>query len=442
MSFDSVLEVIDLAKTYRIYQKPLDRLKQIIVGNRKRFYTDFVALSNVSFELKKGETVGIVGRNGAGKSTLLQLITGVLSPTHGNITVRGKIAALLELGAGFNPEFTGRENVYMAASIYGLSESEIDERIQKIIDFSGVSDFIDQPIKTYSSGMFIRLAFSVISNVDADILVVDEALAVGDVVFQQRCLRYLEAFKTNGGTILFVSHDISMVSSLCSRVVYLKKVENNHVVTVGNTGDICKIYLEDTYADIEKGRATSDDFMETRSGKYNKIPVEAPQDRSFISVSDLSHIPESFGTGAGKIKDAYFSDDAGNLIKTIVGDQLVCFNVRLSALKDIFAPSLTILIKDRNGKNIFTECTVDHFDPSDISMSVNTNAVVRFRFRFPVLVEGVYLVDLSLADGSKFDHAQVAWVYDILSLHVTKSLNVVGVASFNSLSLSWDNQPI
>lgn len=220
MSSDFAICVKNVTKTYQIYDKPQDRLKQSLWRGRKQFYSEFKALDDVSLEVKKRETVGIIGGNGSGKSTLLQIICGTLAPTAGTVEVNGRVAALLELGSGFNPEFTGRENVYMNASILGLSREEIDAKYDEILAFADIGAFVDQPVKTYSSGMVVRLAFAVIAHVDADILVVDEALSVGDAVFTQKCMRFIRLFQARG-TLLFVSHDIGAVQNLCRSAIWL-----------------------------------------------------------------------------------------------------------------------------------------------------------------------------------------------------------------------------
>lgn len=229
MSSDIAIKVENLSKCYQIYDTPRDRLKQFVMPKLqhtlgmqpKQYYREFWALKDVSFEVKKGETVGIIGRNGSGKSTLLQMICGTLSPTSGNIQTHGRISALLELGSGFNPEFTGRENVYMNASVLGLSKDEIDTRYEDIAAFADIGDFIEQPVKTYSSGMAVRLAFAVAISVDPDILIVDEALSVGDELFQRKCFSRIEVIKNNGASILFVSHSASMVNQLCDEAIFL-----------------------------------------------------------------------------------------------------------------------------------------------------------------------------------------------------------------------------
>jgi teichoic acid transport system ATP-binding protein len=221
MSSDIAIKVENLSKIYQIYDKPLDRLKQSLFRGKKQYFREFKALDNISFEIKKGETVGIVGKNGSGKSTLLQILAGTLNATHGNVSVNGRVAALLELGSGFNPEFTGRENVYLNGAIMGLSENEIRERMPIIEQFAEIGDFIDQPVKTYSSGMFVRLAFACAINVDPDILIVDEALAVGDMQFQLKCIDKMKTFQKQGKTILFVTHDTYSVKNFCSQALWL-----------------------------------------------------------------------------------------------------------------------------------------------------------------------------------------------------------------------------
>ena len=221
MSSEFAIKVESIGKNYHIYDKPHHRLLQMLARGKKTYYRDFWAVKDVSFSIKKGETVGIIGRNGSGKSTLLQMICGTLTPTAGSIEVNGRVAALLELGAGFNPEFSGRENVYMAASLYGLKHEEIEGKMADIIAFADISDFMDQPVKTYSSGMYVRLAFAVIAHVDADILVIDEALAVGDIFFTQKCMRFIQHFQEKGGTLLFVSHDMGTVMNICQSAVML-----------------------------------------------------------------------------------------------------------------------------------------------------------------------------------------------------------------------------
>lgn len=215
------IQAQNLGKCYRIYDKPTDRLKQALWGNRRQYFRDFWALRNVSIEVRKGETLGIIGRNGSGKSTLLQMICGTITPTEGSVKKQGRIAALLELGSGFNPEFTGRENIAINARLLGLSEKEISHKYDQIVKFSEIEEFIDQPVKTYSSGMFVRLAFAIASHADPDILVVDEALSVGDFAFQNKCITRIKQLRDNGMTLIFVSHDLSTLQLICDRAIWI-----------------------------------------------------------------------------------------------------------------------------------------------------------------------------------------------------------------------------
>lgn len=247
-----VINVKNISKCFHIYEKPSDRLKQFIIPKlnnlfklkSKRYFREFWALKEISFDIKRGETIGVIGRNGSGKSTLLQIICGTLTPTNGVVKTSGRIAALLELGSGFNLEFTGRENVYLNASLFGLDKRDIDLKFNDILEFADIGEFIDQPVKTYSSGMLVRLAFAVVVNVEPDILIVDEALAVGDLAFQRKCIRWMESFAQNQGILLFVSHSPEQVRKLCTKAIYLRK---GIMVDFGNAKDICQKYEKDLH---------------------------------------------------------------------------------------------------------------------------------------------------------------------------------------------------
>lgn len=238
---DIAISVRNLTKTYRLFNHPGDRVKQFFSLGMLRYHREFTALQDVSFDIRKGETVGIIGRNGSGKSTLLQLISGILRATTGTVRTNGRISALLELGAGFNPEFTGRENAYFQGAIQGLDEAEMDARMQAIISFADIGEFIDQPVRTYSSGMFVRLAFSVAVNVDPDILLVDEALAVGDISFQRKCIALMEKLREGGTTIILVSHNIRQVERFCSRALLLNRGE---AAFMGAADQGCSLYQQ------------------------------------------------------------------------------------------------------------------------------------------------------------------------------------------------------
>ena len=220
---DFAIKVDNVTKIYKLYDKPIDRLKEMLDFRKKSYHSDHYALRDISFEVKKGESVGIIGTNGSGKSTILKIITGVLNPTTGNVEVKGRISALLELGAGFNMEYTGIENIYLNGTMMGYSKKDIDERLKEIVNFADIGEFINQPVKTYSSGMFVRLAFAVAINIDPEILIVDEALSVGDVFFQAKCYKKFQEFRKAGKTIIFVSHDLSSISKYCDKAILLNK---------------------------------------------------------------------------------------------------------------------------------------------------------------------------------------------------------------------------
>ena len=236
---NAAITIDHVSKMYKLYRKPSDRLKDSLGLTRKKCYQEHYALSDVSFDIKKGETIGIIGTNGAGKSTLLKIITGVLSPTSGEVRTQGRISALLELGAGFNGEYTGMENIYLNGTMMGFTDQEIDARVEDILAFADIGDFIHQPVKTYSSGMFVRLAFAVAINIDPEILIVDEALSVGDVFFQAKCYRKFEDFKKAGKTILFVSHDLGSISRYCDRVVLL---DHGRMLAEGGPKEMVNLY--------------------------------------------------------------------------------------------------------------------------------------------------------------------------------------------------------
>ncbi len=279
-SVDIALRVSNLSKTYRIYDRSQDRLLQSLWGSRKQLYREFMALDSISFDVYRGETVGVIGLNGSGKSTLLQLIAGTLTPTKGEIFINGKVSALLELGAGFNTEFTGRENIYLAASIAGLTSLEVEQRYDRIAAYADIGGFIDQPVKTYSSGMYVRLAFAVAISVEPDVLIIDEALAVGDMEFQTKCMVTLKQMQERGTTILFVSHDVGAVSALCRRTLYLKQGQAREL---GPTAEVVARYI----------REVQEANNRTITGA---IADAVTQTTETAGIADAAGIPDAIGT--------------------------------------------------------------------------------------------------------------------------------------------------
>ena len=299
MSSKLAIHAQQLGKTFQIYNRPIDRLRQMLARKDRRYYREFAALNDVSFELGKGEVLGLVGRNGAGKSTLLQLICGTLTPSSGCVAVHGRIAALLELGAGFNPEFTGRENIYLNASILGLSKAEIDERYDAIVDFSGISDFIHQPVKTYSSGMYVRLAFSIATSVDPDILVIDEALSVGDGAFARKSFDRIMSLKEKGATILFCSHSMYQIEALCTRALWLEK---GTIQQMGNPATVVAKYQ--TFLDRDAAQASSTSkAASSPMGHARIVAVQTRVDDEVGTSLEVQSLQQTLGVSVGFASD-------------------------------------------------------------------------------------------------------------------------------------------
>jgi lipopolysaccharide transport system ATP-binding protein len=283
---DIVIKVENLAKVYKLYDSPQDRLKESLHPLRKKYHKDFYALSGVSFEIKKGETVGIIGRNGSGKSTLLKTITGVLTPTSGSVMVNGKVSALLELGAGFNPQLTGLENVYFNGMIQGFTREEMDAKLDTILSFADIGDFVHQPVKTYSSGMFVRLAFAVAINVEPDLLIVDEALSVGDEAFQRKCFSRILDFKKNGKTILFVSHSAATIVELCDRAILF---DHGELILEATPKPVVSRYQKLIYAPADKLNALKDEYKAyNQSLKNQSALVESNTANDGCDENDLA----------------------------------------------------------------------------------------------------------------------------------------------------------
>lgn len=328
---DIAIRVTNLSKCYYIYDTPRDRLKQFVVPRLRRmrdkapkqYFREFWALKDVSFEIRKGETIGIIGPNGCGKSTLLQMIAGTLNPTSGSIEVNGQIAALLELGSGFNPEFTGRENVFLNGAILGLSSEEMNQRFAEIEEFADIGDFIDQPVKTYSSGMVVRLAFSVSVNVRPDILIVDEALAVGDAAFQFKCIERLEDLTRSGTTLLFVSHDLNMLKMFCNHILYLR---NGSERASGSAEDVTNIYIMDLRDDQSRSNKTGGKIMQKT----------ALQDGF------------AYGTNQGRVANAEFL--MGGRFCHLIKGQEVSFWIEVEFDDSVISPSISVLVE--NAKKI------------------------------------------------------------------------------------------
>lgn len=429
------IKVEDLGKTFKIYKKPQDRLKQKIFGKFKRYFTEFVVFENLNFSVKKGETVGIIGRNGAGKSTLLQIICGTLIETKGSIFVEGRVAALLELGAGFNPDFTGRENIYMAASLYGLSKAQVDKKFERILDFAEIGNYIDQPVKKYSSGMFVRLAFSLIAHVDADVLIIDEALSVGDIYFQQKCMRFLNEFRLQGGTLLFVSHDMAAVASLCDRCLLLTRKNGTNHYHYGEAKSISKIYLEDFYeSKVNTAIEPRDRKVHISGAIKNNFSLENVN-QSHFTVSSFNRESKSFGTGFGEIIDVYFIDSTNTSVSEFKSGEALSLVVRCMARKPMIFPAIGFILKNRLGQMLIAESTDTYFRSQQIEINNGDVFEGVFNFSFPRIIRGDYVIDIAFAEGPGDDHIQHHWIHEALVMSVADDCLIQGVFSDSDFSI-------
>jgi len=399
-----MIKVQNVSKIYKLYAQPQDRLKEALHPWRKKYHHDFYALKNIDFEIKKGETVGIIGQNGSGKSTLLKILTGVLTPTDGNYGVEGKISSLLELGTGFNPELSGLENIYFYGSILGFSREQIDAKLEGILSFADIGEFIHQAVKTYSSGMYVRLAFAVAIQVDPDILIVDEALSVGDIKFQLKCFRKFEEFQKAGKTILFVTHDTGAVQNYCSRAIWL----NDGVVKeIGEPEAVCKHYMSFmAYGEETKKSET----------KSNTEMLHATSNFS-VSSNNTSQIPwqsvascESFGDGGAEITHVAFYDKQTNQrLDVLEGGEDVCFSVKGICKKEINDFVFGFMIKDAKGNNIAGMNTLALDKPLNVQ---GGDFCADFKFTMPYFRNGDYVIMTSVAEGSQINHIQHHWVHD------------------------------
>ncbi len=428
---DIAIQVQGLSKCYQIYEKPHDRLKQSFLPRfqrlaglpTKQYFQDFWAVKNVSLDVARGETVGIIGSNGGGKSTLLQMICGTLNPTGGTIKTNGRVAALLELGSGFNPEFTGRENVNFNAMVLGLSREEIDARFDDIIAFADIGSFVDQQVKTYSSGMMVRLAFAVIAHVDADILVIDEALSVGDAVFTQKCMRWLRNFQKRG-TVLFVSHDTSSVRGLCDRAIWLNHGE---CVKVGPAKDVTEAYLKFTYEKLDKQGITFESLDQDEESEPETQPeAEDPKEQKTtygmsLQIEENLASARGWKTGKAEIVSVQLENKSDPDVAHFQGGEKVCVRVRARCVEAISRPAMGFLVRDRLGQDLFGENTLQFTNASPVHVPANGIVEAEFHFTLPMLPNGHYEVMASIADGTLEENVQHHWLNDALIFHVSSS---------------------
>ncbi|WP_313801742.1 ABC transporter ATP-binding protein [Cytobacillus sp.] len=394
----------NITKSYTLYNNQTDRLKDALMLGRKKIGKSFYALEDITFEVQEGESIGIIGKNGSGKSTLLKILTGVLTKSSGDFNVNGKVSALLELGAGFNPEYTGLENIYLSGTIMGYSKIEIEEKLDEIISFADIGDFINQPVKNYSSGMFVRLAFSVAINVDPDILIVDEALSVGDIRFQQKCLRKIEQLK-NEKTIIFVSHDLLTLNKFCDRLIWINE---GRIVDQGDPVEISKKYqafMAGSELNVYKENGSAkEEFIQKKKSLINEIDPIHPS-------------LQIFGDNKATITGISVFDMFNNKIDSIQIGERVLLSIIVKFNERIQNPIIGFTIKDRVG-NIVTQTNSfvlnqaidDGFNGQEITYS--------FEIQIPNLKKGYYTISPAVASGSQYDHTQHCWIHDALVIKI------------------------
>ena len=434
----------NISKVFRIYDKPKDRAieffanvpRKILGLSRVKRHKEFHSLNNISLTINKGETIGIVGANGAGKSTLLQIICGTLTPTSGNVSVNGRVAALLELGAGFNPDFTGKENIFISASIMGLNDEQIKECYESIVEFSEIGEFIDRPVKTYSSGMFVRLAFSIIAHVDADILIVDEALSVGDAFFVQKCMRFLRAFMEKG-TVLFVSHDTASIVNLCDRAVWIERGEKK---MDGSAKDVSEAYLAALFKQnnrtVEKSDKTATTVADVIYKDMRADFINGSNLRNDIELFSFNDASKQFGEGGAEITDVNLENTREEPLSWVVGGEDVKLRIKVKCLKSMYSPIVGFYIKDRLGQTLFGDNTYISYLDNPLNVMHNENMDCTFEFSMPILPVGEYSICVAIAEGTQHEHIQHHWIHDAIIFKSHSSSTVTGLVGIPMKKIS------
>ncbi len=472
-----VIEVKDVTKIYRLYDQPIDRLKEAISVTHKNYHRDFYALNNINFKVGKGESVGIIGTNGSGKSTILKIITGVLTPTGGTVSIHGIVCALLELGAGFNPDYTGIENVYMNGTMMGFTKEQMDEKLQEILDFADIGDFVNQPVKSYSSGMFVRLAFAMYVAMDPEILVVDEALSVGDVFFQAKCYHRMDELRRNGTTILMVTHDLGSVMKYCDRVILINKGEKISEGQPGEMVDLYKKILAGRFTDedkknIERQQEIKDahEFIDGQDFGVDTVGTEAldeiergcssstvrdsaAQAGDIDSYSDagvdvqktdghydgqhlmqdelnLNPHVQHYGDGRASIYDLGILDERGKVTNVIVKGETFSIKEKIRFNAPIEAPIFTFTIKDKRGADLTGSNTM--IEGCDIKPVKSGDEYVCTFTQRMTLQGGEYLLSMSCTGFEQGEHVVYDRKYDVASITVLSNKNTVGVYDMES----------
>ena len=400
----SLISFQGVSKSYPIYASPRDRLKELLTFNRRRYHEDFWALKDITFEVKRGETFCIVGENGSGKSTLLQIVAGILTPTEGKVDVRGRVSALLELGSGFNPEFTGRDNVYLNAAILGFSTAEIDRMFPEIEAFAEIGSFIDQPVKTYSSGMLVRLAFAVAIHTEPEILIVDEALAVGDIYFRQRCMRKVHELRSRGITILFVSHAVGDVKALGDRTLWL---DGGRIRALGDTDLVVAQYLA---AMVEKDTAYL--RLHQREAPKRGQAVHAPE-----IVTEIPNIDHRYGDGRAEVLGIAILDEYGRRLALLQPGETIVVRISVKARDHLAQPNVGFMFRNHLGIDFAGTNTTreGHPLPPMIPGDIYT---VDFHVQLPVLYPASFSFSPAIADGDLVSYRMCDWIDNAVTLQM------------------------
>jgi lipopolysaccharide transport system ATP-binding protein len=433
---DIAIDIRGVRKVYEIYARPQDRFKQLLFKRWRSYHQDFHALKGISFEVRRGQCVGIIGRNGAGKSTLLQILTGTMQATEGRVLVQGRVAAVLELGSGFNPDFTGRQNALMYGSLYGLTSKEVNERMPAIEDFAGIGEFIERPVKTYSSGMQARLAFSVIAHVDADVLIIDEALSVGDAAFTQKCMRFLRDFKKRG-SILFVSHDMGAVTAFCDEAIWIEAGELRYR---GSAKETCERYYAFMQTGADLASETEEPDGPTAQVKVVEQSVALQSDVTLLHTGMVSAQDGSVDSGAQRIECFGFNADSkrhgngnarilnvkflspnGQVLDICKGGREVRVRVQIQAVCDVAMPIVGFIIKDRLGQPLIGGNTYHSYKNHPVAARQGQFWEVEFGFRLPILALGDYSITAAIGEGTLTEHVHMDWMHDAVLFKVIET---------------------
>ncbi len=424
------IQAKEVTKIYKLYDKPSDRLKEALGLKREKLHKEHYALKGVDLSIYKGETVGIIGTNGSGKSTILKIITGVLNPTAGNLSVNGRISALLELGAGFNMEYNGIENIYLNGTMMGFSEKEIDAKLQNILEFADIGDFVYQPCKTYSSGMFVRLAFAVAINIEPEILIVDEALSVGDVFFQAKCYHKFEEFKQMGKTILFVSHDLSSIAKYCDRVILLNKGIKLGEGAPKEMIDAYKQVLVGQYPIPEEEDSLLQDKDLKEKAALSAASVPASKEKIDAKSLGINEKALEYGNRDGEITEFYVMDKKGMKTSAIIKGEEFTLYMKVKFNRDVAAPIFAFTLKDKQGTEITGTNSMIEKAFLDSAKQGETKEIT-FTQKLD-LQGGEYLISLGVT-GYESDKFQVYHrLYDVLNLTAVSDKNTVGYYDMNS----------